>query len=488
MAGEGLERLGYYNGQRLEALDYQLEQRYHIDARRMLNRGLFSPGVASGFVVEKVAGETRKVRVRQGAALDPVGREVILLDDVLVDVPNQQPTEGPGYLLTARYSEAAVEGGDPWCSGPTGAPRPARIREEIVLKWSENAPDSRRCQSGSEGLDCGVLLALVTLTPSCELDAIFTGVREYARPTHISQVQPFSFEGEKDIDKDNPKRLRFNINGVPASVRLYLWGDRFSTLYYTELGQHSHSFDLPTGPAESLDTHSHTLSAHTHTAFDAPAHRHRVWRNLRDQQNGPWNPGFGLVSSSEGTDFNWGLGGATGQVFYGYDDADSGPPPNRYQGVGAPADAYPRTPFIEDKVITNMATKEPTPDTTGPITEAGSERHRHVIPNTAPFGATDFGARGPHENSYGFLNNLRVGLRVQNITTDITDAIVTPLRWTSLGTGNPDDPLNKDGTGEIDLLAIANEKKIDLSLPGTYELTFSVADGGGKVAYNLFVA
>ena len=243
MAGERLERLGYFNGQRLEALDYRLEQRYHIDVRRMLNRGLFSPGVVSGFVVEEVPGETRRVRVRRGVALDPVGREIVLLDDVLVDVPNQKPTEGPGYLLIARYCEEAVEGGDPWCGGPTGAPRPARVREEAALGWSEHAPNHRRCQSGSEGLDCGVLLALVTLTPSCEVDAIFTGVREYARPAHISQVQPFSFEGEKDIDAVNPKRLRFNINGVPASVRLYLWGDRFSTLYYTEMGEHSHSFD-----------------------------------------------------------------------------------------------------------------------------------------------------------------------------------------------------------------------------------------------------
>lgn len=494
---EGLERLGYFDGQRLEALDYRLEQRYHIDARRLLNRGLFSPGVVSGFLVEKVPNETRKVRVRQGVALDPVGRETILLEDVLVDVPNQKPTEGPGYLLIAGYCEAAVEGGDPWCSGPTGAPRPARLREGAWLKWSEHAPDHLRCASGSEGLDCGVLLALVTLTASCEVDAIFTGVREYARPTHISQVQPFSFEGEKDIDAANPKRLRFNINGVPASVRLHLWGDRFSTLYYTEMGQHRHSFDEPTDPANRLDPHSHTLSAHTHKNPNAPPHRHRIWRNLRDQPVVTWNPGFGLVTSSEGTDLNWPpTGGGPARPFYDYADSDPSPP-NKYQGVDVPGspvpkELYQQTPFIEDTAITNMPdTLGPVPDTTGlPITEDGSERHRHAIPNTSPFGATDIGALVTHHTSLAYLKNLRVGLRVQNITTDITDAILTRLgkSWTSLGTGNPSDLLNTEGTGEIDLLAIANEKKIDLSLPGTYELTFSVADGGGKVAYNLFVA
>jgi hypothetical protein len=451
MAGEGLERLGYYNGQRLEAPDYRLEQRYHIDARRMLNRGLFTPGVVSGFLVEKVAGETRKVRVRRGVALDPAGRETILLDDVLVDVPNQKPTEGPGYLLVARYCEEAVEGGDPWRGGPTGAPRPARVREEVVLEWSENAPDHRRCQSGAEGIDCGVLLALVTLTPSCEVDAIFTGVREYARPSHISQVQPFSFEGEKDIDKDNPKRLRFNINGVPASVRLYLWGDRFSTLYYTELGEHSHSFDKPTEPASKYDEHWHELSNHKHDLPASIAHNHAIRQE----------------TSVRGNEVSTRSGGAR------YAFSDSG---------------NPGMQFIDFQTVSFTGpTEVPVPNTSTGVKHDAAELHRHQLPATSPFGAT-VPARGPHVPAYGYLNDLHVGLRVQNITTDITDAIVGQLHWASLSTGNPNDPLNTEGTGEIDLLAIANEKKIDLSLPGTYELTFSVTGGGGKVAYNLFVA
>jgi hypothetical protein len=484
MAGEGLERLGYYNGQRLEERDYRLEQRYHIDARRMVNRGLFSPGVVSGFLVEKVAGETRKVRVRKGVALDPVGRETILLDDVLIDVPNQKPKEGPGYLLIARYSEEAVEGGDPWCSGPTGTPRPARVREEVVLCWSEQAPDQRRCQSGSEGLDCGVLLALITLKPSCEVDAVFTGVREYARPTHISQVTPFSFEGEKDIDAANPKRLRFNINGVPASVRLYLWGDRFSTLYYTELGRHNHTFDERTGPATtSLSQHNHSLSGHAHQLPDAPPHHHDLWVDRRQYppEPDPWksNRGEFLAFSIPQP-----IPLAPPMPFY-YDRE----PGQANSWVGDQT-----IPFVDSSGnrLTSMA---PSPDVSGPASPtagSGSETHDHALPQTVFAGASDAVARsGSSTRAYEYLDDLRVGLRVQNITTDITKAILDHLgtSWTSLGTGNQYDLLNnEEGTGEIDLLAIAQEKQIDLSLPGTYELTFSVTSGGGKVAYNLFVA
>lgn len=466
MAPDGLERLGYYNGQRLEAFDYRLEQSYHIDARRMLNRGLFTPGVVSGFIVEKIAGQTRKVMVRRGVALDPVGREIILLEDTPVDVPNQKPTTGPGHLLIVRYSEAAVEGGDPWCSGPSGAPRPARVSEMAVLEWSEYGPDHGRCQSGAEGQDCGILLAFVTLTPSCEVEAVSTGVREFARPTHLSQVTPFSFEGEKDIDSQNPKRLRFGINGIPVSLRLYLWGARFSTLYYTEIGQHSHTFDKPTEPAAKYDAHTHSLSLHTHPIPPADPHNHRIRQAYGDV-------GSGADIQTEGSS------GAR----YVFSDKND-----------------PLAQFIERVTVTfSQPSDEPAPNVSGGVIPDPAELHRHGLPDTVPFGAPDAPAHGPHVPAYGWLDDLRISFVVGGADTDITDSILRrlsggpppapdPTNWGRLGTGNPNDLLNSEGTGEIDLLAVANEKNIDLSVPGTYELKFSVPKGGGNVAYNLFVA
>ena len=52
----GVERLHYFNGQRLVARDLEIEQRYFITVRRMLNRGLYSPGVVDGLEVSKVDG------------------------------------------------------------------------------------------------------------------------------------------------------------------------------------------------------------------------------------------------------------------------------------------------------------------------------------------------------------------------------------------------------------------------------------------------
>jgi hypothetical protein len=358
-----------------------------------------------------------------------------------------------------------VEGGDPWCSGPSGAPRPARFREEALLEFHEDAPDHGRCQLGTEGSDCGVILAFVTLTTSCEVDGVSTGVREYAHPTRVSQVTAFSFEGEKDIDQDNPKRLHFNIDGVVESVRLYLWGDRFSTLYYTELGHHSHTFDTwptappaprSTGPASGLDEHTHKLPDVTGTTVD--------------KDPDPNVPTFQLIDGFHDSH----------QLRTNVDSESVWSVP----GGSFRARTYISDGFHSHKVAISFGA---TPSFKGELTP-GTPLHTHPIPDTSPFGAPDVAAHGPHQAAYGWLDNLHVSLVAGLASTDITQAILTRLNWTSLGTGNPNDLLNKEGTGEIDLLAIANEKNIDLSVPQPYELRFSVAKGGGKVAWNLFVA
>jgi hypothetical protein len=292
-------------------------------------------------------------------------------------------------------------------------------------------------------------------------------------------VTPFSFEGEKDIDSQNPKRLRFYINGVPAAVRLFIWGGHFSSLFYTEIGEHNHGFDAPTDPATRIDPHTHSLAQHTHEVL-SPPHRHKLLTSRIPLDARPHGlmgalPKIASVNTGEGpaySDHGWLWDGL-----------------NYIEQV--------QWPFVEDTPIPRLdgngdpvqSQTTPAEGTTGmDVTGDGTELHRHQIPPTAPFGAPDASAHGPHTPAYGWLNDMHISLRVTGTTTDITDVILRRLSWTSLGAGTEHDLLNQDeGTGEIDLLAIAEEKKIDLSLPGPYELTFSVANGGGKVAYNLFV-
>ena len=242
-----IERLHYANGRRLDADDLRLEQHYHIAMRRLLNRGLFTPGEVNGLEVEKSEKpeKARKVTVKPGLALDPLGRELIVPNETEVAVPNQPPVNKarPGYFLVIRYDEFALPGEAHPCAANGAAPEPSRIVERPLLEWTEQWPDHRNCEKATSSLDCSIVLALVTLDSACQVSGVETGsgLREYAYPVHLSQVQAVALEGEKNLDKDNPKVVHFHVRGgAPTSVLLYLWGAKFSSLYYTELGKHHH--------------------------------------------------------------------------------------------------------------------------------------------------------------------------------------------------------------------------------------------------------
>src|SRR5438094_368397 len=67
MSEKPLERLNYYNGQRLEARDLKLEQEYHIRVRRWLNKSLYTSGRTGLAEVELDAVCTTVRRVHVGA-------------------------------------------------------------------------------------------------------------------------------------------------------------------------------------------------------------------------------------------------------------------------------------------------------------------------------------------------------------------------------------------------------------------------------------
>jgi hypothetical protein len=460
-----VERLHYVNGRRLDAGDLRLEQHYHIAMRRLLNRGLFTPGVVNGFNV--VAANQKEVYVEPGLGLDPLGREVVLPELRTMPVPVQPATSNAeGYFLVIRYAEERLAGADPDCGPPIS--EAARIREEPVLEWTERPPFHLACRKGiGDPLDCGIVLALVRLTDQCQISLIDISVREFAFPANASRVTGVALEGEKDIDTDNPKVLHFQIRGgTPSAVLLYLWGGKFSSLYYTELGEHAHAFDKPTGSATtSLAAHTHSLSGHTHglpSTSPGGGHNHLVRSSRTEAPASDW--------LQRGV-----IGGNPGEVF----GVPGGPPFIALDGV-----------HVHDFVDANgnpVPTSAPTVDQTGGAvpTGAGSETHTHSIPETLAVGVDDVAARsGVGELAHKYLSNLRVGLD----GTDVTDEILAtlPTSWGQLGDGLGTHPLVIDGTGSIDLLDVARAAGRTIAV-GPHELVFRVASGGGKVLYNLIV-
>ncbi|MBO9605453.1 MAG: hypothetical protein J7639_05860 [Paenibacillaceae bacterium] len=70
------ERNRYFYGKLLTVRDFESEQKYFNDKRRMLNRLLHGSGVVTGLQV--IAVDDKSVSVEMGAAIDALGREVIV--------------------------------------------------------------------------------------------------------------------------------------------------------------------------------------------------------------------------------------------------------------------------------------------------------------------------------------------------------------------------------------------------------------------------
>src|SRR5207244_1836095 len=67
-------RNNYFDGKRLTADSFRVEQRYFLDRRHLLNRAIFGYGVVYGFPVAVEAG---RLTIGAGLALDECGRELV---------------------------------------------------------------------------------------------------------------------------------------------------------------------------------------------------------------------------------------------------------------------------------------------------------------------------------------------------------------------------------------------------------------------------
>jgi hypothetical protein len=155
------------------------------------------------------------------------------------------------------------------------------------------------------------------------------------------------------------------------------------------------------------------------------------------------------------------------------------------------------SPYIETSGHSHNVRVSFTTPSSGPTPTGGNgtEQHTHSVPDTVFAGVTDVAVRnGAPQQAHTHLEEMTVTLDGQDITTYITDRMPDAWRLFNngqkrLGNGSSGHPLNdREGTGPIDLLAIAAQVGVDLGAPQTHRLEFSVAKGGGKVLYNLYVA
>jgi hypothetical protein len=299
-----LERLNYFNGQRLEAGDLKLEQDYHIRVRRWLNKSLYAPGIARGLEVSEVANEPAVV-VSPGLALDADGREIILLEAQQVAVTDDAlqsaglNAEVDGLYLTIRYDEERVADQAGCCTSVAATPtsmnsrpptgRPSRVLAAPLFALRAFLPSS---SSGE------IVLAQVQLDETCNVK-IDLSDRHYVGAASATTVRQYALEGEREVafipkeclpagtpepsDVNVVGRFYFHVRGrQPNSVTLYIRSEEFSELHYTELGRHDHGLDVTEASTNSIDypgnpndyEHSHSLEnvMTKHSAAESDQH------------------------------------------------------------------------------------------------------------------------------------------------------------------------------------------------------------------------
>ncbi|UUZ78889.1 hypothetical protein LJK88_26850 [Paenibacillus sp. P26] len=164
------ERNRYFYGKSLTVRDFESEQKYFNDKRRLLNRLLFGGGVVAGLQV--VAVDDKSVSVQSGLALDGLGREIIVSSPVTLKLSMMEGFNNNDYAknvyLCIAYDE---KGKEPVHAVANSSGRPDEISEynRVVegrrLYIREDAPDPG--SSSGMSLPSRPLFSMMTVRFAC---------------------------------------------------------------------------------------------------------------------------------------------------------------------------------------------------------------------------------------------------------------------------------------------------------------------------------
>lgn len=107
------ERNHYYYGKLLTVEDFELEQRYCNNKRRLSNRFLYGNGVVNGMTVVGIDDQT--ISIERGIAIDFAGREIVVEESVTKKLSNiegfgdYKETDQPYVYLCIEYDEKEKE-------------------------------------------------------------------------------------------------------------------------------------------------------------------------------------------------------------------------------------------------------------------------------------------------------------------------------------------------------------------------------------------
>ncbi len=178
-----LERITFFNGQRLTATDLAALQTARRELRWLHNRSLHGWGIGTGFAVTGERG-ARTVTIEAGYGLDCQGREIILTETQTKPVP---AVAGDGvFYLVAAYQPNEDQ---PVAERRAGVCQPegtVRLREAPLLAW-------RKPPAGLWERKEPELVLAQAWVQNCRLSRpLSLAARRYARPAQ----QPYIAAGQ----------------------------------------------------------------------------------------------------------------------------------------------------------------------------------------------------------------------------------------------------------------------------------------------------
>jgi hypothetical protein len=133
------ERIRFFDGQRLFAADLQELEQFNREMRWLHNQSLHQPGVASGYAVTGDR-DGRQVTIQPGYAIDSAGREIVLTQPQVLQVP-PVANDGQGnpvyYDLTVSYPDDSLLKETETRDGICVSRSAVRLREQPVFCWVE---------------------------------------------------------------------------------------------------------------------------------------------------------------------------------------------------------------------------------------------------------------------------------------------------------------------------------------------------------------
>lgn len=182
-----LERIQFFNGQRLFASDLQAVEYFDRKMRWLHNKSLHQPGIGSGYAVVGIKGD-REVTISPGYAIDALGREIILTESHKEQVP-PIACDGNGkpvlFDLVVSYPDdeklEEAEAREGICL-PHGV---VRLCEKPIFSWvqldANGQPNDAKVKAQIHNA-MKVMLARVEIL-NCQLNqAVSTAQRRNAKP------------------------------------------------------------------------------------------------------------------------------------------------------------------------------------------------------------------------------------------------------------------------------------------------------------------